>query len=180
MSGRYLTDLASVLRAAGLIVNEEQGWQTRARGSGGYASGKPTHVMVHHTASNPSSDGQGDVNYMVHGSADAPIANLYLSRSGAVWVMAAGCTNTNGTGHDWWGGGVPDDSMNTHAIGCEIANNGTGEPYPDAQQRAAATMVGALKRHYQIPTAHVRTHFEWAGSRKCDNTGPSQIGRAHV
>lgn len=174
MSGRYLTDLASVARGAGLVVHEEPGWQTRARGSGGYASGRPTHVMVHHTASNPSSDGQADVNYCTYGSGDAPLCNLYVARSGECWVCAAGCTNTNGSGHDWWGGGVPDDSMNTHAIGIEIASTGTGETYPDAQQRAVAQLVEGLCLTYGIVAAHVRTHFEWAPDRKCDNTGPSR------
>src|SRR4029077_14868845 len=96
VGSRYLTDLADVLRSAGLVVHEEPGWQTRARGSGGYDSGRPTHVMVHHTASNPGSDPDGDVAYIARNAADAPLANLYLSRSGDVHVIAAGATNTNG------------------------------------------------------------------------------------
>jgi N-acetylmuramoyl-L-alanine amidase len=174
MGSRYLTDLAAVCRAAGLFVQEEPGWQTRARGSGGYEPGRPTAVMVHHTASNPSSDGQADVNYCCHGSADAPLANLYLNRAGKVWVMAAGATNTNGSGHDSWGGGVPDDSMNTHAIGIEAANNGTGEPWPQAQQEAYSKLVQALQDAYLIPVNNVREHAEWAPGRKIDPAGPSR------
>lgn len=172
MSGRYLTDLADVLRRAGLTVIEEPGWQTRARSSGGYASGRPTHFMVHHTASNASSDGQQDVDYMVSGSDDAPIANTYVNRNGVVWVMAAGCTNTNGKGGPL--DGVPADSMNTYAVSCEVANNGVGEPYPDPQQRAVATLVRACCNAYGIANAHVSTHYLWAPERKCDNTGPSR------
>jgi hypothetical protein len=176
MGSRYLTDLATVCRNAGLVVQEEPGWQSRSRGSGGYDSGRPTHVMIHHTASNPSSDGQADVNYCCYGSADKPLANLYLSRTGRVWVMAAGATNTNGKGHDWWGGGVPDDSMNTHAIGIEAANTGTGEAWPQSQQEAYQILVQALQHNYGVATNRVRQHSEWAPDRKIDPAGQSRWG----
>ena len=42
MGDRYLTNLADVLEAAGLRVVRYHGWQTRARGSGGYEQGRPT------------------------------------------------------------------------------------------------------------------------------------------
>lgn len=170
MSGRYLTDLAEVCRATGLTVHEEPGWPTRARSSGGYSSGRPTTVMVHHTASGPGTDGQADVNYCCYGSADRPIANLYLARTGEVWVMAAGATNTNGKGGPL--GGVPADSMNTHAIGIEAANGGTGEPWPTVQQDAYVVLVAALQAHYGCP--HAFSHFEWAPDRKIDPAGQSR------
>jgi hypothetical protein len=173
MGSRYLTDLAAVCRAAGLAVDEEAGWQTRARRSGGYDPGRPTHVMVHHTASNPGSDPAGDVAYICHGSDNAPISNLYLSRTGLVVVCAAGATNTNGSGEDTWGGGVPDDAMNSYAIGIEAANNGVGEPWPQAQTKAYVRLCAALGDHYGIPVGHVRGHVEWAPGRKIDPAGPS-------
>ncbi len=169
---RYLTDLAQVLRSAGLSVVEVADWKTRARGSGGFASGRPTHIMWHHTASNTTP--ANDVNYMCYVSPDEPIANLLFARDGSVWVMAAGATNTNGEGVDTWGGGVPDDSMNTHAIGCEIANTGTGEPYPNAQQNSVSAAAKVLGAHYGIPSHNHRAHFEWAPGRKIDPYGPSR------
>jgi len=173
MGSRYLTDLAAVLRAYGLTVHEQDGWQNRARGSGGYEPGRPTHVMVHHTASGPSSDPYGDVSYITSGADAAPLANLYLSRTGQVWVIAAGATNTNGSGSDSWGGGVPVDSMNTHAIGIEAANAGTGEPWPQAQTDAYLTICRALCAAYSIPNPHhVRGHAEWSPGRKIDPAGP--------
>jgi hypothetical protein len=170
MGSRYLTDLADVVRRAGLVAHEQSGWQTRARSSGGYDSGRPTHAMVHHTASNPSSDGQSDVDYIIS-CADAPLANLYLSRTGEVWVIAAGATNTNGKGGPL--DGVPVDSMNTHAVGIEAANNGVGEQWPIVQQDAYVVLVRALQDAYAI--THCRDHTEWAPGRKCDNTGPSRF-----
>lgn len=173
MGSRYLTDLAQVCRSIGYPVHEENGWQTRARSSGGYNAGLPNHVMCHHTASGPSSDGQSDVNYMCYGSDNRPVANLYLSRKGEIWVMAGGATNTNGKGHDYWGGGVPNDSMNSYAIGIEAANNGVGEPWPEIQQMVYVELVNQLCAHYGIPNSHVRAHFEWAPDRKIDPAGQS-------
>lgn len=170
MGARYLTDLAAVLRAWGLAVTEEPGWQNRARGSGGYESGRPTHVMCHHTASNTSP--ANDVSYIAHGADAAPLSNLYLARTGVVTVIAAGATNTNGSGEDTWGGGVPDDAMNTHAIGIEAANAGTGEPWPQAQTDAYLILCRALCAAYGITDAHVRGHAEWAPGRKIDPAGP--------
>lgn len=173
MGSRYLTDLAAACRSFGADVQEENGWQTRARSSGGYNSGLPNHVMCHHTASNASSDGQSDVDYMCYGSDNRPVANLYLSRSGKIWVMAAGATNTNGKGSDWWGGGVPNDSMNSYAIGIEAANNGVGEPWPAVQQDVYVLLVQTLCEWYNIPNNNVRAHHEWAPDRKIDPAGHS-------
>jgi hypothetical protein len=173
MTRRYLTNLADVLRSAGLTVTEVPGWQTRARSTGGYPAGLPTAVMIHHTASRPASDGQRDVDYIISGSPVAPISNLYTDRKGAVWVCAAGATNTNGPGADTWGGGVPANRMNEYAIGNEIANDGVGEPYPLAQQEAVMRSTVALCAAYGISTNSVRGHFEWT-SRKIDPSGPSK------
>lgn len=170
---RYLTDLADVLRAAGLTVIEVDGWKSRARSSGGYADGRPSHIMVHHTASPTRTDGQRDVDYIVSGSPVRPVANIYTDRKGVVWVCAAGATNTNGEGRDSWGGGVPDDAMNLYAISNEIANDGVGEPYPPVQQASVLKSSAAICARYGIGTHRVRGHFEWAPTRKVDPRGPS-------
>lgn len=170
---RYLADLADVLRAAGLDVLEQDGWQTRARSSGGYDNGRPTHVMVHHTASGPSADGWPDADYCSFTSDIRPVANLYLDRAGTVYVLAAGCCNTNGSGFDPCGS-VPDDSMNTHAIGIEAGNDGVGEPWPAAQQDAYVQLVATLGAAYGISTGCVHSHAEYAPTRKIDPAGPSR------
>jgi len=171
MGSRYLTDLADVCRAAGLAVIEVDGWQTRARGSGGYDSGQPGHVIVHHTASGPGSDGWPDVNYCCYGDEDAPIGNLYLSRDGTVYVMAGGASNTNGSGHDPCGI-VPDDGMNSRSVAVEAGNGGTGEPWPSAQQDAYVRLCAALLAAYGIPVGQLHAHFEWT-TRKVDPAGES-------
>ncbi len=168
MSGTYLTWLADAYRAAGLTVVEYQGWQTRARSSGGFAAGRPVCTMWHHTAS--STTPQNDASYMCNGSSDRPIANVLIARDGSVWVLAAGATNTNGKGNalSFSTGTVPADSMNTWAIGVEIANAGTGEQYPQAQVDAmfAVSNVHAARLGWQ--PADLAGHVDYAPTRKID------------
>jgi hypothetical protein len=171
MGDRYLLDLADVLRAAGLDVIEVDGWPHIARGSGGYSSGLPNHVMVHHTASGPSSDGWPDVEYMTYQADAAPLTNLYLNRAGTVWVCAGGATNTNGSGIDPCAT-IADDTMNASAIGIEAANDGIGERWPDAQLDAYETLCRALCAAYGIPTWRIHGHAEYAPGRKIDPAGP--------
>jgi len=171
MGARYLTDLADVCRRTGWPVIEVDGWSQRARGSGGYDGGRPNHVMIHHTASGPDSDGWPDVNYCTFGDSDAPLCNLYLARDGTIYVCAGGATNTNGSGSD------PcyvtaDDSMNSSAIGIEAGNGGTGEPWPADQQVAYADLCDALCDAYGIGIEQIHGHAEWT-SRKVDPAGPS-------
>ena len=169
----FLTDLADVLRGGGLRVVEVDGW--RSRSYRGWSPGfvvVPSHVMVHHTASSLFSTPVSDVAYIL-GAVFAPLANLYLARDGTFHVVAAGRSCTNGAGRDSWGGGVPDDMMNHHAIGIEAANNGVGEPWPKAQTDAYVAGCAALCAGYQIPSGHVRAHHEWAPGRKIDPAGQS-------
>lgn len=168
MTGRYLTDLADVVRGAGLDVIESDGWQTRARSSGGYADGRPWCVLWHHTASQTSP--ANDVSYIVSGSPDAPLSNLYLARDGSVWICAAGATNTNGKGGPLavGRGTVPLDSMNTYAIGVEAANSGNGEQWPGVQIDAYFALSLALTDAYGLAADDVATHAEWAPTRKID------------
>ena len=168
MGSRMLTDLADVLRDAGLDVVELDGWKQRARSSGGYDSGRPDTVMVHHTASPPSASGESDAWYCATGDEDAPLSNLCLDRDGVWWILAAGATNTNGKGGPI--GSVPKDSMNTHAIGVE-ANGGYGSAWPAAQTVSYEMGVAALCDRYGI--TEVYGHAEWAPDRKVDPAGPS-------
>jgi hypothetical protein len=171
MGSRYLTDLADVVRGAGLAVVEDPAGRAGAR-VGYYSGGLPCAVMIHHTASGPSSDGQPDCDYMCYRADARPIANLLLSRTGQVWVMAAGATNTNGSGGPL--GPVPSDSMNSSAIGIEAGNDGVGEPWPQTQQEAYTTLVRALCDRYAIDVGNVHSHAEWAPGRKVDPAGPSR------
>jgi hypothetical protein len=176
--GRYLTDIATILRDAGLAVDEQDGWQTRARGSGGYEGNRPWCIMWHHAASAPGASAESVANYASYGSPDAPICNLVLGRSGDVIVCAAGATNTNGKGGPVGTsrGQVPLDSMNTHAIGIEAVNTGVGETWPQAQIDAYFTITLALCAAYGLePGMDICTHAVWAPGRKIDPAVASAV-----
>jgi len=168
MGTRYLTGLADWCRAAGLHTVVVDGWESRARSSGGYEAGRPWCVMWHHTASKTSP--ANDVGYIVAGSDDAPIANLYLARDGVVYVCAAGATNTNGKGGPYRTskGVVPLDQMNTHAVSIEAANDGVGETWPAAQIDAYFALSNTLTERLELQPADLCHHSAWAPTRKID------------
>lgn len=168
MGNRYLTDLANWCRAAGLATIEVDGWQHRARSSGGFDGDRPWCVMWHHTAS--STDPTNDVNYICYGSPDAPISNLLLDRSGMVWVCAGGATNTNGKGGPVAvsRGTVPKDSMNTHAVSIEAANDGVGEYWPQPQIDAYFALSLMLTDRLGLEPSDICEHQVYAPDRKID------------
>lgn len=165
----WLTAMADILRRVGLNVIEYDGWQTRARSSGGY-NDWPLCVMWHHTASNPSSDGRNDAQYIATGSPDSPLSNLYIQRDGTVWVIAAGATNTNGKGGplSFSRGTVPQDGMNARALGVEMANNGVGEGWPQAQVDAMFLVNDVLNLWFGNQPEDLAPHSLWAPGRKID------------
>lgn len=169
MSGRYLTDLADVCRRAGLQVVELDGWQTRARSSGGYADGGPWCVMLHHTAS--AGNGRQDADYCTFGSSDRPVTNLVLGRDAIVYVCAAGATNTNGKGGPLRlsnGRTVAADQMNLRAVAIEMSNNGVGMAYPTGMVDAMFALVIALADAYLGgDVSLVAGHVDWT-TRKID------------
>ena len=165
----FLTDLAAWLKDAGLTVLEYPGWKTRARGSGGY-SANPLCVMWHHTASPKSWDGQKDADYCAVGDSDAPLANLYIDRSGLVWVLAAGATNTNGKGRSiaFSRGTVPQDGMNTRAVGVEMGNDGVGEQWTQIQVDTMFIVSNVVNQRLGNQPDDVSTHQFYAPDRKID------------
>jgi len=165
----WLTGMADILRLVGLDVIEMDGWQTRSRSSGGYADW-PLCVMWHHTASGISSDGWNDANYIATGSGDAPLSNLYINRTGTVWVVAAGATNTNGKGKSiaFSRGTVPADGMNTRALGIECGNNGVGEFWPEEQINAMFRTNIAMNLWFGNRVDDLSTHNFYAPDRKID------------
>jgi hypothetical protein len=166
----YLTDLADVLRRAGLAVVEYPDWQSRANKSGGYGEGRPWGVMWHHDAASEGASDQARADYEAVNSPEAPVANLHVMRSGEVWVLAAGRTNTNGKGAGvtWSKGAVPTDSMNSYAVGMELSNTGVGQTYPQAQIDAAIAASNAVNAAYGNLPIDVATHYQWAPNRKID------------
>jgi N-acetylmuramoyl-L-alanine amidase len=128
--------------------------------------------MWHHTASSSTASAVADVGFMLSRNNPAyPTANLYISRDGEVWVMAAGATNTNGKGsgeRSTSRGTVPVDSMNTYAVGVEIGNNGIGEPYSQATIDTAFTTSLTITNRLGLLPTDVIHHQGYAPDRKID------------
>jgi hypothetical protein len=65
-------------------------------------------------------------------------------------------------------GTVPSDSMNTHAIGIEAANDGVGQLWPQAQIDAYFAINNALAAAYGLQPSDCATHNSYAPDRKID------------
>ncbi|MEO5745789.1 MAG: N-acetylmuramoyl-L-alanine amidase [Terracoccus sp.] len=158
----YLTDLADVLRAAGLNVIEVPGWKTRGR-PGAF---NPKGVLCHHTAG--TSDSRAYIDWMaITGRTDlnAPLAQVGLSRTGIAYVMAAGRANHGGKMRAI--AGLPAGDGNATLIGIEAMNTGF-EGWSPAQYAAYVLICAALNNHYGWPASRTLGHKETSLSGKID------------
>ena len=163
MGSLYYTDMASLFCQAGLTVVETDGWQTRARSSGGFASA-PLGCQWHHTASQTSPE--NDINWQTTGSDDAPIGNCTIMRDGSIWMVAAGAANTAGKGGPLGlsRGTVPLDSGNSTTWAFEVANNGVGEPWPEVQVAAYFLASNVANKRFGNKPTDVFTHAIGTGN----------------
>lgn len=149
-----LTDLDDRLRRWGLEVSEVSGWKDRGSATFGPIRG----MTCHATAGARGARDQDEINVLLKGSATAPppIVQLYLSRSGRVYVVAAGRCNHNKTG---WAG--PNKGLgNTNLIGVEAGNDNRGEPWSKAQYDAYVRLAACLSTEYGFPVSKVAGHKE--------------------
>lgn len=160
-----LTDLADACRKSGLQVFEIPGWKTRTRpaSSGGFS---PRGVLVHHTGS--SRDDTEYVEWMATvGRSDlpAPLCQLALSRTGTVYVVAAGRSNHGGTAKAT--GPMPAGDANNLYVGIEALNTGS-EGWTPTQYAAYVRLCAALCDHYGWHPNTVRAHRETSVTGKWD------------
>lgn len=170
-----LTNLAGILRSAGLRVQEQPGWQTR--GHGGFKGVRG--VLWHHTAG-PKSGNYPSLNIVQNGrpGLEGPLANLGLARDGTWIVIAAGVAWHAGTGSY---AGIPANEGNYYLIGVEAENTGTGEPWSAAQLDAYRRGTAALLKAYGLRFDRCIGHKEWAPGRKIDPYGlDMNAERQHV
>lgn len=154
-----ITNLADVLRNAGLNVVEVAGWKTR--GHGVMSSVKA--IIVHHTAG-PATGDYPSLAVVRDGTSSlaGPLAQLGLGRSGTWFVIAAG--------RSYHAGSTFDDSIfgNSNALGVEA--EGVGLPatdsghahWPEVQYQSYIRGVKALQRAFNVPSAFVLGHKEAA------------------
>lgn len=166
-----LTDLADAARSSGLPVIEISGWRTA-----GHGPMKALQTIVCHHTAGPRTGDTPSLAVVIRGRADlpGPLAQLYLSRAGAVYIVAAGLA--------YHAGPVLLASYgNASAIGIEAEATGV-DPWPEAQLDAYARLVAALVRHYKLPPARVLGHKEVCSppGRKIDPNFDMNTFRARV
>ncbi|VDG75279.1 N-acetyl-anhydromuranmyl-L-alanine amidase [Actinobaculum suis] len=149
-----LTNLADILRGAGLEVTEVDGW--RNRGHADFPT-TPKTIVMHHTAGPAASRNGSDYPSLStvrdgRPGLSGPLAQLGLGRSGRWYVIASGVAWH--TGVTWTRA-----QNNFYAIGVEAENSGS-EPWPAAQLDSYRRGVKALADAYGIPYSSVLGHKE--------------------
>lgn len=173
-----MTDLAAILRGAGLPVREIPGWRTRGHGTMGEILG----VLVHHTAG-PATGNYPSERVVVSGRPGlaGPLAQLGLARDGTWIVIAAGQAWHAGTGSASF---VPRGRGNTHLIGVEAESTGVRDDWTVAQRAGYPRGVAAVLRAFGLGSYRAIGHKEWAPGRKIDpafwdmNEFRAQVARA--
>lgn len=151
-----LTDLADVLRSAGLKVVEVGGWKTRSNDGNRFAGVQG--ILCHWTGTALTAQGSyPSLNVVTNGRSDLPgmLSQLGLGRDGVWYVIGAGVA--------WHAGSVDQQaSDNYHAIGIEAEYHPDQGAWPDVQQRSYERGCAALARHYSVPNSRIRGHYEAA------------------
>ncbi|MDY5127469.1 MULTISPECIES: peptidoglycan recognition protein family protein [unclassified Actinotignum] len=175
----FHTNLAAILRNAGLAVIEVDGWQTRGYSEGAGddgGMGRILQIVCHHTAG-PANGDYPSLGVVRDGRAGlaGPLAQLGLSRSGVWYVIAAGYANHTGAVRDGCYG-------NMNSLGIEAENTGRGEPWPDVQYAAYVRGVRALWQAFNIPIGAIMGHKEICApkGRKVDPTFNMTVFRTAV
>lgn len=121
---------------------------------------KPNFIVIHHTAQTSL-----DQTIKTFTLARTEVSAHYVvSRDGKVVQMVNDYLRSNHAGVGRWGN---DTDLNSSSLGIELDNNGN-EPYSDAQIKSLLTLLGTLKKRYNIPTANFIGHADIAPKRKPD------------
>ena len=148
-----LSNLATVCRSSGLVVEEVAGWKTRGHGS--FESIEA--VVAHHTGTPLKLAGDYPTLKTVRDGRpglDGPLSQLGLGRSGKVYVIAAGVAWHAGVVFEQW-------QNNWHAIGIEAEHDGVSA-WPAVQYQAYVRLCRTLADAYDVPVSRVVGHKEIA------------------
>lgn len=176
-----LSNLAKVLRAAGLTVVEMPGWASRGYTPPGGAALDLVEVrgiLWHHTATNRAAYATSNaptVQMTMNGRSDlaGPLCNITFGRDGTVYLVAAGLANHAGRGY---APGIPKDAGNYYLIGIEMESSGIAPwDWTADQIRVAPYLGAALERAYLqgIPEDERLQlgHKEYSSEGKIDPAG---------
>lgn len=180
MSGVWLTDLADILRAAGVSVIEEtyiqgpyKGKSWKKVGFNGQGLTAFRFILWHHDASK-TGDSPGALDWVKYYASDG---STLLTPAAACWVCsgcngkhpagtwhiyAAGLSNHAGRGCNGWGVGA---SMNSHSLGVETDHT-LGESWAGEKKQAQlaglrAGTAAIMKAYEMDPTPSLLFHKTW-------------------
>lgn len=162
---RLITDVADVLRSAGLTVIERPGWKDRYETDGGF---DPIGLLLHHDAmglgwnSNPNDDMNVPAFMEQNGNSGS---QLWVRKDGAWAVMSSGRKWHAGRGIGY--GDIGRDRGNTLTIGIETDHT-IGNPWPDVQVDSIYRGSAAMVQHYGFKAGNCFGHKEYAPDRKID------------
>ncbi|MGJ1324574.1 N-acetylmuramoyl-L-alanine amidase [Sphingobacterium faecium] len=122
---------------------------------------KPNYVVIHHTAQ----DSLGQTIRTFHSEKAGVSAHYVVGRTGKVVQMVNDYYRAHHAGIGKWGN---DTDLNSSSIGIELDNNGTTDPWTDAQINALTELLSYLKVKYNIPQANFIGHMDLAPTRKND------------
>jgi N-acetylmuramoyl-L-alanine amidase len=129
-------------------------------GSVNFGIRKPNFVIIHHTAQTSL-----DQTIKTFTLARTEVSAHYVvSRDGKVVHMVNDYLRSNHAGIGKWGN---DTDLNSTSLGIELDNNGD-ESYSDAQIKSLLSLLGTLKKKYNIPAANFIGHADIAPKRKPD------------
>lgn len=129
-------------------------------GTTNFGMRKPNFVIIHHTAQNSCEQTLKTFTTKV----SQVSAHYVICKNGTVHHMLNNYLRANHAGVGKWGNTV---DLNSASIGIEIDNNGF-EKFTDEQINSLLTLLGNLKKAYNIPTANFIGHSDIAPTRKVD------------
>jgi len=156
-----MTDLADILRADGLIVEEIAGWQER-----GHGDVNPQVIVNHHTAGSPfgRAPSLSTVLYGVPG-VSGPLCNVLQTREddGPDHFVLIAAGNSYNAGEGGWAG----FTGNPSTLGLEVEHTGV-EWYPDDRREWTWRFNAAVLNAYGLDSGRSCQHFEWSTAGKID------------
>ncbi|MFF8447865.1 N-acetylmuramoyl-L-alanine amidase [Streptomyces leeuwenhoekii] len=174
-----------ILRAEGVRVEEYPGWRTRGRDAAtGRAFGPVRMFLNHHTAGRNSKDIVARTGVP---GLPAPLAHVYLAKSGVATMCSAGRANHAGpmamnayasfrderSTHPAPSASSGTVDGNDVAYGLEAENLGDGKDvYPRAQYDAWVRINAAVCRHHDWSAESCAGHLETSVEGKVDPRGP--------
>lgn len=154
--------LAKTIRETPLPVIEGPGVKAAPYfvGTTNFNLRKPNHVIIHHTAQKACE--QTLKTFTLPRTQVS--AHYVICKDGTIYHMLNDYLRAWHGGTGKWGN-VTD--INSTSLGIELDNNGF-EPFPEEQIKSLVSLLGLLKKNYNIPAANFIGHADIAPERKQD------------